>query len=343
MDISGFTRNNPLKIFNEIDKKATKNNPFYESAIIPPPHKDNVERVDKFYRYVIDSRDRNTRLYPSPSKYTIELDEDLTDVNSLELIVADVPFSRYLVHENNNVLHIHINPGLADDPREIPVVVPPGDYAEIEFAAVLQDAITATFIENLGDIHAYNPITVVYHENTKKFTIRMANAFTLVFKGGEFQHTNNIHANRYKENTMARLIGFQNEDVIATMVIPEPNEVGINNQWETTSKFRANFTADKYMVLKVNNVTLNKGQSTTLQSSFSIINNPDMPISNYYDHIIKKKLSPPLTSLKKLSIAFYDYDGNLYDFQNHEHRLELLFGTLNQTILYHDVVQNNFM
>lgn len=322
MDIGRFGFNKPLAIYNEIDKKSTSDNPYYESAIIPPPKKDAISRVDKFYRYVIDSRDRNTQLYPSPSKYTIELDENITDVNSVELLVADIPFSRYLVHENNNVLHFELSGA------ELEAVVEPGDYTETELATELET--------KMNTVSGTSNFVVTYAANTKKYTITNSSiSFTLVFRGDSYQHTNNVYDYRYKPKTIAKLLGFRNEDADAFS--------SGSGTWGVKSLFSRNFTQDNYMALKIQNVSLNKAQTRSTQSSFCIVNNPANSISNYYDHVLKKKLSPPIQSLKKLSISFYDYDGNQYDFQNHEHRLELIFGTLNQTMLYNDVVQNNFM
>lgn len=321
MDVNRFGFNKPLAIYNEIDQKGTTDNPFFESAIIPPPKKDAINRVDKYFRYVIDSRDRNTQLYPSPSKYTIELDEDITDVNSVELLVADVPFSRYLVHNKNNVLHFELSG------TELEAVVEPGDYTESELATELES--------KMNTVSGGTSFAVSYTDKTKTFTITNTSPFTLVFRGDSYQHTNNVYDYRYKSNTIAKVLGFRNEDV-------EAFSSG-SGAWGVRSMFPRNFTLDKYIVLKIQNVSLNKAQARSTQSSFTLINNPANPISNYYDHVLKKKLSPPIQSLKKLSISFYDYDGNLYDFQNQDHRLELVFGTLNQTMLYNNVVQNNFM
>ena len=64
--------------------------------------------------------------------------------------------------------------------------------------------------------------------------------------------------------------------------------------------------------------------------SFGIINSKESDLNNEYKHDTLKVFEPVLNSLRRLNIAFYDYDGNLYDFQNQEHRLELEFGVWGQ-------------
>ena len=303
MDIGRFGLNKPLAIYNDIDKLSLKDNPYYESSVIPPPKKDSINRVDKYYRYVIDSRDRNTQLYPSPSKYTVELDEDITDVNSVELLVVDVPFSRYLVHENNNVLHFESNGGIVDE-----IVIEPGDYSEEELAVEMSNRFT----------EKTHPINVLYNNSRKKYTFtHSSNSFKFLFRGNPYQHTNNNNDYKYKKNTIAKLLGFRNEDV-------EAQYNNNTNIWEAISPFTKNLTPDNYIVLKIKDVTLNKSQAMTTHSSFCVVNNPSNKISNYSDHVLKKNLSPVIQSMKKISISFYDYDGNLYNFQNHDHRLELV-------------------
>ena len=51
---------------------------------------------------VIDSRQRDTKLYPSPSAYTVKLDHVFKNINSLELKGAIFPKSSYNVHSSNN-------------------------------------------------------------------------------------------------------------------------------------------------------------------------------------------------------------------------------------------------
>jgi len=321
MDISHFASNKPLRIYDTIDKNTKQNNPYYESAIIPPPKKESINIVDKYYRYVIDSRDRNTQLYPLPSEYTIELDEDVTDVKSIELLVADIPFSRYMIHDNNNVLNF-----MMGDEVEKEAIIRPGNYTENELGVEVERQLN---IVGNGDF------SVTYEETTNKYIITNMSKFTLLFKGDPYQHTTNVFDFKYRKKTMARLLGFHNDDAESFT-----SGTGL---WGVKSMYARNFSSERYMVMKIQQVDLNKSLNKPLQSSFCIINNPNEPISNYYDHVMKKNLSKPITSLKKLRISFYDYYGNLYDFQNHDHRLEIVFGTLKQSMLYNDVVTNNFM
>lgn len=65
---------------------------FYtHAAIIPPPAVDDIEDSRTYTRLVVCSSNRDAQLWPSPAQYTYELDDDVHDVLSAELLVADIP------------------------------------------------------------------------------------------------------------------------------------------------------------------------------------------------------------------------------------------------------------
>jgi len=58
---------------------------------------------------IIDSRQRNYSLYPSPNNYLIELFEAHRNVERLELIAAVLPKTEYNVNSENNLLIVTVN------------------------------------------------------------------------------------------------------------------------------------------------------------------------------------------------------------------------------------------
>ena len=82
---------------------------FKDHALIKPPEISASDIPKRYHRYVIDSRDRNLHHYINPNKYTIKLSEDVHDVQSVELISFDVPFTEYLINDNNNTFHYSID------------------------------------------------------------------------------------------------------------------------------------------------------------------------------------------------------------------------------------------
>ena len=69
-----------------------------DNHIIKPPELKTSDIPKRYYRYVIDSRDRNLSHFPDPNKYEIKLSEDIHDVQSVELLSFDVPFTKYLIN-----------------------------------------------------------------------------------------------------------------------------------------------------------------------------------------------------------------------------------------------------
>ena len=63
------------------------------------PNIDNLESK-KTVIYMIDSRDRNTDIYPDPSNYEIELNDEFNNVKELELL--SIQMSDYVYSINNN-------------------------------------------------------------------------------------------------------------------------------------------------------------------------------------------------------------------------------------------------
>jgi hypothetical protein len=52
----------------------------------------------------IDSSNRNRQKYPTPSKYTVELDEPISHVYGIDILDAAIPSTMYNVDTNNNVM-----------------------------------------------------------------------------------------------------------------------------------------------------------------------------------------------------------------------------------------------
>jgi hypothetical protein len=78
------------------------------NIVIKKPPTDEILRK-KIRPLIIDSRDRNYNLYPSASKFTIKFKEEYNYVKSLNLVMAQIPMSQYLINKNNNILHYYIN------------------------------------------------------------------------------------------------------------------------------------------------------------------------------------------------------------------------------------------
>ena len=80
----------------------------YNPVIIKPPER-NVTHGTITKHIVIDSRDRDYIKYPTSSRYRVEITEDLRDVTSIELSLAQIPNTFYNISAANTEINSSIN------------------------------------------------------------------------------------------------------------------------------------------------------------------------------------------------------------------------------------------
>jgi hypothetical protein len=291
---------------------------FSKNSVIRPPKEDIAKRK---YRCVIDSRDRNITTFPLPSKYDITLPQHINNVTEMRLVIADIPFSRYLVHANNNLLFISEDAPVQVDgkdtfPQEVCIALDQGDHDGASLAQNVQDKLNA----------AYNGTYVVEYNAVKDkytFTNTGGNPFYFLFQGPVVpygpqsydKHSNQVFGEStgtYRPNSVGRLLGFDNKNFASTNgVIVAP--------------FRKNFIKDRYISMRIERAEHTYGTSASIDRCFCIVDSKQNDLNNDYKSDTIKVFDPPLNSLQKLQISFRDYYGNLYDFQNINHRIELEF------------------
>jgi hypothetical protein len=73
---------------------------------ILPPDRIKISKKKARDILVIDSRDRNTKMYPNPNKYIYELIETYKNITEIELINAFIPEFETRINKTNNELNI---------------------------------------------------------------------------------------------------------------------------------------------------------------------------------------------------------------------------------------------
>ena len=277
-----------------------------DHAIIDPPKMIQQDIPKRKYKYIIDSRDRNMNLYPNPSKYSITLDEEITDVISVELLLTDFPFNSYNVTEHNNVLHTSI--GDFD--------IPEGEYDAESIASTLDNTI--------------NDLTITYDVIKHKLIFRndSASTITLCFLNeNKKQFSPETKVDVYKEKSIGKLLGFDIKDY------------SIMTNESLQAPFVLDLNQDNYIIMYMDRARNYFSQNTNANQCFAIITKSESPTLglNIIDQTTIKYFNPPIPSLKKLSFKFKRYDGNYYDFQNIEHRFVLLFTCYKQTRCYNEI------
>lgn len=279
---------------------------FKEHALIKPPEISTSNIPKRYFRYVIDSRDRNLHYYKNPNKYEIKLSEDIHDVQSVELISFDVPFTKYLINEQNNSFYYFV--GTTEFSFNIPV----GDYASVD---KIVEALNAECID----------LVFTFIEINSKITVKTTSENTTLSCRGPNERKNNYEglSPTYRAPLM-KLLGleYDNKTLVKDVAYEFPYKVNLRN--------------DKYIIMDLGQAKVNVSENNPTNKSFAIIKKDELE-NKFIETNYKKNFNPPINSLTTLSLSFKDYDGNLYDFQNQDHMIELLFCCFKQTRCYNDI------
>jgi hypothetical protein len=277
---------------------------YAKYSVIKPPsdfHGDN----EKYTRIVVDSRIRNKSLFPNPNDYEVPFDDDINDVIRAQLIYIDLPFSTYLINSSFNT--IVINRGSSDGVATLSV----GDYEINPFVTELQAAIDRVTVTP-------SIIVASYVARTDSFKFTSSSPFTFKFAN--------------KSNTLALLLGFaDNKDYAA---------VNTGSGYELNAPFRRNFNFNNYTIMDIDQFDVLKSIDKDLNKTFAIIPKNADVLNMADDAQYIKRFSPPIPKLSKLRIHFYDRFGNKADFQNMDHRFELLLTSFKQKRKYGNIFAN---
>lgn len=278
-----------------------------EHSIINPPSIKTVDIPKRYYRYVIDSRDRNLGHFLNPSSYEINLSEDIHDVQSVELISFDIPFTKYLINEYNNKFHYELN-GVSDF-LELSV----GEYESGE-----------DLVSELNLVKADKPINFNFNTRTKKISMECTQDIKLLCEGIKVKRNNYDLLTPTYKSALMKLLGLSFEDVTvssgSTYVFP----------------YQVDLRNDKYIVMSLSKSAVNFSENNSSHKSFALIKKNQM--EHHVDMNYKKYYNPPIPAMNSLKIDFKDYDGNEYDFQNQDHMIELLFCCFKQQRKYNDIL-----
>ena len=272
------------------------------SIIIKQPDKTDLNQI-KSTAILIDSRDRNTLLYPEPSKYSTKSLEEIRNVTSMELLSVDVPFSDYNITNQNNVLHCTLKSEKVNT-----VLLETGQYID-----------TDDFTEGVSSMLLPYGLSVNKGKKNNKLTFESDHPFTFLFKGDKRiidQYQSDFFL---KKKSIGKVLGFSNKDYIAEQ---DPE----TSQYIIRSDFPVYLETEKYIGLKINNANIYKS-SSALNDCFAIISKNEIYNSECAFKTIKH-FNPPLASFENINISFVDYHGNVYDFNNRDHMITLKISSL---------------
>ena len=277
---------------------------YDENAIIAPPKINTKDIPIRKYKYIIDSRDRNKTLHPDPAKYTIKLDECLTDVVSAELILTDFKFNNYNVNKYNNVLHTDIQD----------YTIPLGTYNGTSLASTLTSLIPS--------------LTVTFNTISGKFTFISTVNMEMKYKNDEqIRYDVDNFMYHYPTNSVGKLLGFAIENYTLTTNIP------------LEAPYMMDLETENYIIMYMQQAKVYQSKNNKAHNAFAIINKMENSSNGLvmFNNNVMKSFNPAIANLTNLVFKFCDYNGNLYDFQNREHRFEIVFTCFKQTRCYNEI------
>lgn len=276
---------------------------FQKSAIIKPPEKDPLDSKKNIF-LVLDSRDRNTHFFPNPSRYTIVLDNPITDVVSAELVTCHVPFKMYMINKNNNFFFINVKG------KEYKIQLDYGNYSSYDLSQHIENMFTKT----TANLYQFS---VQYDEIKDKYKFFCSEVFSLNFSN---------------ESSTAKLLGFKIKSY--TSVISNNPPYSSLTQ-EIFAEFRKNFTDINYVLLDITSFNSLQSFNQIIEKSFALVPNKyeNQNVSSSFDNY-RKNFNPILKSLEKLYISFKYRNGEEVDFQNHDHYIMLKLEVLKQPMKY---------
>ena len=271
-----------------------------EHAIIPPPKTDT--RRTKKHRIIVDSRDRNIGLFPNQARYDIKFDEDSSDVISAELTLTDFPSNDYNVTKHSNKLNID---GTV-------VIIPEGIYTE------------QILVDKLNENTLHLDITFEFDSNSRKITCLSRTEVIIKCKSeNQVKYDYEQFIDVYELDSIGKTLGLG------------LNDYKINGSFEFP--FVVNLVSEKYIIMYIQRAKVYFSKNNNTHQAFAIIPNDTTNLISLTDETIVKVFNPPIANFNTLSFKFLDYQGNLFDFQNKDHRFELLLETHKQMPKYSNI------
>lgn len=252
----------------------------------------------------IDSRDRNSDIYPNSNNYRVPLPL-YKDIVSIELISAEIPNTEYNINSSNNQIYFD------DSGSTVIATIPVGFYTITDLLTAISTEMTATGSQ------AY---TATLDPLTNKITITAAAPWSFLFYGGvELYNTTNRSV--YLPNSIGPIIGYNINDLTGA------------TSYTGTKPY--NLLGTSYILLCIPELENIETFDSHAASAFAKIS-MDVPRGEikYYtaeEKLLIKYFSPKKGKLSNMTIKFKKYDGTLYDFNGQENSLTFRIITEDET------------
>jgi hypothetical protein len=296
--------------------------------------------IKQSYTFLVDSKDRDRSVYPTPSEYVITFSNPFRNVIGLEVIDASIPRTMYSIDSGNNVLYYYLGTttddiilnGLysintngvitPDISKFVRFEMPVGDYTIQTFIPAFNKIMTNANID-LQIKSLTNPPelnNLIKFISTKPFIIEMSNstiAETLGFDLYANINENNSSSQRYEYKTSY----FDKENFQRIY-----HSIYKDNVYIIVSPGMIYFMGDKYLLLRCPEIEQHLYRSLSYSkynlglAKFRIngfgFNDEKLAITK-----IPTREFHPIGKLAKMSFRFETPSGALYDFKGVNHNV----------------------
>lgn len=162
------------------------------------------------YNISINSYDRDITKYLNDNKYSIELDEPLYGIESIELVQAIIPNSEFIINEDNNRLDI-IEDEFEITKKKNSLFIPIGTYNISQFVAAINTQYT-NIADNDKNYNMSFTNPVVSSNVIRKTQVQMS-VRGLPIMSSRLQFNSGIN----KDRTFAKMLGYFSETDVYTL------------------------------------------------------------------------------------------------------------------------------
>ncbi len=311
------------------------------------------------YTFLIDSKNRDRRIYPEPSQYVVEFDVPFKNIIGMEVLDVSVPKTMYNIDFNNNRLYYYI----ADDinNNNINIVIdengneiydksmfsyidlPPGDYVTDTFINKFRSVLLSNLRDKNIDLDILAVDTpseltnTIYFKCSKPFILDMHRS-TMAEVLGFDMYTNvkenlkNVSDKKYTYNTN------YNDKVGFEKLYHSTYKDGINIIKAPGMMYLIGF---KYLVLRCPEIEQHLYRSLSYSKYSLGLAKIRINSYGYNDEktsFLKVPLREfhPIGKLSKITLRFETETGELYDFKGVNHNIVF-------AIYYYEPKQNNIV
>lgn len=258
------------------------------------------------YIFVVDSKDRDKEVYPSPNEYAIKFSSPFKNVYSLEILDASIPRTHYTIEDTNNKLYYNIDGG---DYKLITIDI--GNYSHLSMIEELNNK----FESNISVSNLSSPAdkrNQYIFSSTKPFSFDIKNSTIGDILGFE-EYNNVVNDLSYTKGSNNQIFSSVNNSNTHTIIPP-----GMYS-----------FVGDRYVMLKCKEIEDHLFHSRSFEKYSLGLAKFKLGVFGYGDERFDFSNIPPrefhpLGKLDFLTFRFEKPDGTLYNFRGINHTLTVV-------------------